>query len=117
MAVTYGANDTPPVWQLLQPWRAVRSLNAHRGLTLQLIKREVLSRYRGSFLGVFWSLLRPFGMLAVYTVVFGFILQPRLSSGPVQSDLDFVLSLFCGLVLFDFVAECLGRAPALVLQH
>src|SRR5262249_21068691 len=90
---------------------------SHRELIRQLIKREILARYRGSFLGVFWSLLRPLGMLAVYTIVFGFILQPRLSSDTSQSDLDFVLSLFCGLVLFDFTSECLNRAPALVLQH
>jgi ABC-type polysaccharide/polyol phosphate export permease len=43
----------------------------------QLLRREIAGRYKGSFLGVFWTLLQPLLMLAVYTLVFGMVFEPR----------------------------------------
>ena len=106
-----------PCGDLLCPWRIARHLRRHGSLIQQLTKRDVLARYRGSFLGAFWSLLRPLAMLTVYAVVFGFIFQSRLGQNASESKLDFTLALFCGLVLFDFFAESLGRAPMLVLAN
>ncbi len=101
--------------QLLLPWQVVRRLAVHGTLLGQFTLRDVLSRYRGSYLGVVWSLLRPLGMLSVYVVVFGFILKPQLGAG--AGKLDFALSMFCGLILFDFFAEAIGRAPTLVVSR
>lgn len=56
-------------------------------------------------------------MLSIYTLVFGFIMQPRLGPTANASKLELVFSMFCGLILFDFFSECLTRAPTLVLQH
>ncbi len=55
-------------------------------------------------------------MLSVYAVVFGFIFQSQLGNGSEESKYDFTFALFCGLVLFDFFAESVGRAPTLVLS-
>ena len=98
------------------PWVIVRHLHKHGPLIQQFIKRDVLSRYRGSVFGIFWSLLRPLCMLAVYTVVFGYIFESKLGH-PHENKLDFTLALFCGLVLFEFFAECLSRAPTLILSN
>ena len=102
--------------RLLLPWQVAHALWRHAALTQQLVKRDVLSRYRGSFLGALWSLLRPLAMLSVYAVVFGFIFQSQLGNGGEESKYDFTFALFCGLVLFDFFAESVGRAPTLVLS-
>jgi lipopolysaccharide transport system permease protein len=109
--------DAASLSRLLLPWYVFRSLSRYNDLIKQLIKREILSRYRGTFLGVFWSLLRPLAMLSIYTLVFGFIMQPRLGPTANGSKLELVFSMFCGLVLFDFFAECLTRAPTLVLLY
>jgi homopolymeric O-antigen transport system permease protein len=111
----YVSKGKPPWVELMAPWRIALSLYRHRSLLHQLIKRDVLGRYRGSFLGAFWSLLRPLAMLCMYAVVFGFIFQSRLSAGAEENRLDFTLALFCGLLLFDFFAESCSRAPTLVL--
>jgi len=50
-----------------------------RGLLATLVARELKARYRGSVLGFLWSLVTPLILLAVYTFVFSFIFQPRLS--------------------------------------
>ena len=48
-----------------------------RGLVATLTARELKARYRGSLLGFFWSLANPLLLLAVYSVVFGWIFRPR----------------------------------------
>jgi len=113
----YAANKKIPWPELLLPWNIARQLRRHGPLIGQFVKRDVLGRYRGSYLGVFWSLLRPLSMLALYTVVFGYIFESKLGNRPNESKLDFTLALFCGLILFDFLAECVSRAPALVLGN
>ena len=117
MAVVQRSRDRVSWSQLLLPWEIVRALGKHGTLLQQWTVRDVLARYRGSYLGVFWSLMRPLAMLTVYVVVFGFILQPQLGGDTSSNKLEFVLSLFCGLVLFDFFAEAVGRAPTLVLSR
>lgn len=99
------------------PWRIVAHFGQHVTLIWQFIKRDILSRYRGSYLGILWSLLRPLALLAMYTIVFGFIFESKLGNRPDETKLDFALSLFCGLILFDFFAECAARAPVLILSN
>jgi lipopolysaccharide transport system permease protein len=106
-----------PLGQLLLPWRIARHLSRHGTLIQQFIKRDVLGRYRGAFLGIFWSLLRPLCQLAVFSVVFGYIFQSRWGHDPNESKADFTMALFCGLIVFEFIGECLGRAPTLVLAN
>lgn len=86
-------------------------------LTGQLIRRELAARYRGSLLGVVWSLLTPLLMLAVYTFVFSVVFKTRWSGMAIQeggSQADFALILFSGLALHQWLAECLSQAPTLI---
>ncbi|CAL8473187.1 Transport permease protein [Caballeronia sp. S22] len=94
----------------------LRSLIVHRRLILALTVREVLGRYRGSVLGLFWSIVQPILMLAVYTFVFGLIFQSRWPGGT-GSRAEFALVLFSGLLVFNMFAECLNRAPTLILSN
>ena len=49
----------------------------NRSLVLQFVIRNITSRYRGSFLGVLWSLIQPLLMLMVYTFVFSIVFRAR----------------------------------------
>lgn len=106
-----------PLAQLLFPWQIARHLGRYGDLIRQFTKRDIQSRYRGSYLGIFWSLLRPLCLLAVYTTVFGFIFQARFDKMPDESKLDFALALFAALMLFDLLSESVNRAPALILAN
>jgi lipopolysaccharide transport system permease protein len=88
----------------------------NRRLILQMTKRDVVGRYRGSLLGLAWSFLTPLIMLAVYTVMFGGVFKARWG-GANETQLDFALILFVGLIVHGLFAECVNRAPGLVLQH
>lgn len=92
------------------------SLWRNRSLIRTLIMREVIGRYRGSVMGVLWSFINPIFMLAVYTFVFSVIFKTRWNSGS-DSKTEFALVLFAGLMVFNFFAECVNRAPGLILSN
>ena len=54
---------------------AARQILRYRSLLWNLTVREIKARYRGSALGFLWSLANPLLLLAVYSLVFGFIFQ------------------------------------------
>lgn len=89
---------------------------AHRDLTRELTRRDILGRYRGANFGLFWSLIGPLMMLAIYTIAFSKILGSRWNqaSGDTAS---FGIVLFLGLIVHGFVAECLVRAPRLMVDN
>lgn len=95
---------------------ALASLRRHRELVASLIRRDVVGRYRGSALGLLWSFFNPVLMLVVYTFVFSVVFKARWSAGS-DSRTEFALVLFTGLVVFNLFAECILRAPGLVLGN
>jgi len=88
----------------------------NRDLIKTSARREVLGRYRGSFLGPLWSFFNPLFMLAVFTFVFSVIYQARWGGGS-GSKTEFALVLFAGLLVFNLFAECINRAPGLILSN
>lgn len=85
-----------------------------RVLIGQVAKRDVVTRYKGSYLGILWSLITPLMMLAVYGFVFSVIFESRWGTSADQSKLDFALTLFCGLIVYNVFAEVVSRAPTLI---
>jgi len=103
------------VGQYLNPAALVRNLWQHRDLIRQFTQREVEGRYRGSFLGLFWSFINPLVMLLIYTFVFGVVFKARWSQGGQSSLGQFALVLFCGLIPFNVFAECMNSAPTMIV--
>jgi lipopolysaccharide transport system permease protein len=93
----------------------VISVIRHRYLLGQLIKRDVLIRYRGAYFGLLWIFLNPLIMLGIFVFVFGHVFQARW---PAQTeDIPFSLNLYCGLIAFNIFAEAVGRSPAAVRSY
>src|SRR5690606_34467224 len=56
--------------------------------------------------------------LCIYAFFFGEILQAKWSIGAADASFgNFTLILFSGLMLHQFLSECLGRAPGLILNN
>ena len=102
--------STSPKEMIASSWR-------HRGLIAALVKREVVGRYRGSVIGIAWSFLTPLLMLIVYTFVFSIVFQARWGMDINESKVDFALILFAGLIVHGLFAECINRAPGLILSN
>lgn len=98
------------------PVALARSIAQHGRLIQQLAKRDVSGRYRGSMVGFGWSFFTPLLMLAVYTFVFSVVFQARWSVGTGGRE-EFAIILFVGILVHGLFAECVNRAPTLVLAH
>ena len=94
-----------------------RSLWQHRQLIKQMAWREVIGRYKGSIMGLFWSFIHPVLMLTVYTFVFSIVFKAKWGSGGGESKAAFALILFVGLIVHGLLAEVLNRAPSLILSN
>ena len=92
------------------------SLAEHRFVVAQLSRRAILGRYRGTILGLFWSLFTPLLLLAVYTFVFGTVLQIRwVDQG--GGNLEFAAILFSGMLIHGILADCLTQASTLIVSN
>ena len=94
-----------------------KSLLQHRELILQMTKREVVGRYKGSIMGLAWSFFNPILMLTVYSFVFSVVFKARWGLGDEESKTYFAVVLFVGLIMHGLLAEVLNRAPGLILGN
>ncbi len=99
------------------PVGMLRALALHRRLIVQLVRRDVLGRYQGSFIGVAWSLVTPLLMLAVYTFVFSVVFGARWGGAQHGGRLVFAVVLFAGMLVFNLFGETINRAPGLILAN
>jgi lipopolysaccharide transport system permease protein len=99
------------------PRALVASLLAHRELIGQLVRRNVIGRYRGSLLGVAWSLFNPILMLLVYSFVFSFAFRTRWGGDVDDSHTSFAILLFVGMIVHALFSEVANRAPTLILTN
>ena len=74
----------------------IKSLFLYKDLIIQLIRRDLVSRYKRSVLGVAWTMLNPLGTMLVMTIVFSRVFN-RVESYPA-----YVLS---GLLIWNFFSQ------------
>ena len=98
------------------PSAILGSLLNHRELIWEMVKRDFIGRYKGSFMGMAWSLFHPLLMLVVYTLVFSVAFKARWGVGE-ESKVAFGLVLFSGMIVHGLFAECLNRAPSLIVSQ
>jgi len=102
---------------MVPPLNVLTSVIDQFYLVVQMVKRTVAGRYRGSILGMGWSLVYPLIMLGVYTFVFGVVFRSRWPSSEDGGTAAFAVMLFAGLLIHQFFAECLSRAPGLIVGN
>jgi ABC-type polysaccharide/polyol phosphate export permease len=75
-----------------------------------MVRRELRAKYKGSALGVLWYLVNPLVLMAVYAVMFRYLLKA-------VSIPDYPLFLFVGLIVWTFFSQSLlASATSLVDQ-
>lgn len=74
----------------------LRGVFQYRDLIFQLIRRDIVARYKRSVLGVAWTMLQPLGMMVVMTLVFSRLFHQ------IQGYPAYVLS---GLITWTFFSQ------------
>ena len=95
----------------------VANLWHNRQLILQMTKREVIGRYKGSVMGVMWSFFNPLFLLLIYTFVFSVVFKARWGGDLPDSKAQFAILLFVGMIIHTLFAETLNRAPILIISN
>ena len=84
----------------------------YRELFGSLFRRDLRAKYRGSILGLGWSLLHPLVLMLVYLLVFSVLWRVA----EVGSD-DYWLFLLCGLPAWVFFATASQAASRSLLEN
>lgn len=72
-------------------------LKKYSMLLVELVKRDIKTRYKGSVLGIVWSVINPLLLMLVMSVVFGMIFRFDIE--------HFIVYLLTGQVFFTFMNE------------
>ena len=86
-------------------------LQRYNNILRILIERNLKVRYRGSVLGVYWSLVNPLIMTGVYAAIFGSVFAEYYN----DSLLTYILAAFTGMVVINFFSASTSQAlPSIV---
>lgn len=85
----------------------------HRFMVQNFLRRDLMARVHGSYLGVGWMLLQPMFLFAVYFLVFG-VFFDRTGQGP---SFGFALYLFSGVVAFHALAEATTQCSTTIVDN
>ena len=80
----------------------LREIFHYRNLVVQLVRRDILTRYKRSVLGIAWTMLNPLGTMLIMTIVFS-----QAFGSKVPGFATYVLS---GLLAWNFFAQTTNAA-------
>jgi len=87
----------------------------YRGLIWNFVKRDISSKYVGSLLGLYWSVINPIITLIVYIIVFGVFLKVRL---PGDTNIwDFALYFAAGFLPWTAFQSSVMRASGSIIEN
>ena len=83
-------------------FKDIKDLLGTRELLGALLGRELAGQYKGSFLGLGWTLIRPLVMLFIYAIVVGQFL------GAARSVEQFAIFIFVGLIFWNLLSSSIS---------
>lgn len=97
---------------------SIRELFQARELTANLVRRDLKVRHRGTFLGMTWSLTTPLLIVALYYLVFKYILQASPAKDVTRPDghaVPFALYFFAGLTVWNLFATSVSASTSSIV--
>ena len=108
--MNYRSSAKIPLWR-----PALGLLGEHRGLIRSMVRRDLTSRYKGSFMGLAWTIITPAVMIVIYTVIFSGIFGARF--GREGGHLHFAVYLFCGMLPWIAFSDGVLRATSAMIDN
>ena len=89
--------------------RDLSELYTRREVLLNLVMRDLEVKYKGSLIGIFWSLLNPLMMLLIYTVVFRYVIGMNVRNFPIF--------FLCGFLPWVFLSNSVTMAAPCIVNN
>lgn len=87
-----------------------RDLWSFRELFLILSWRDITVRYKQTYIGIAWALLRPFLTMVVFTIIFG-----KIARLPTESDAPYAVLVFSAMLPWQLFASAVsGSSDSLI---
>jgi len=83
--------SNPAVEELHEIWN-------YRNLIYQLTRRDILTRYKRSVLGIAWTMLNPLGMMLVLTIAFSAVFR-------FETQYGYAAYVLSGLLMWNFFSQ------------
>ncbi|MFZ3100883.1 MAG: ABC transporter permease [Desulfitobacteriaceae bacterium] len=86
-----------------------REIYAYREMYKNMVKRDLRTRYKASFLGFLWTFINPLSQLVVYSIVFSTIMRMNIDKYP--------MFLFVALLPWIFFANTTQAATNIIVSN
>jgi ABC-type polysaccharide/polyol phosphate export permease len=87
----------------------LRELQAYRAVLQQLVRQQLILRYRRTALGFFWTLINPLLMMSVMALVFATLFKADLKT--------FTVFLFAGMIPWNFFSSVVTRSTTSFIHN
>lgn len=99
----------------------INSMRKNRELMVQLVKRNLSSKYKGTTLGMVWNFLQPMILLLVYTYAFGMLFHSQwidTSAGNLaDKKFSYAVVVFCGMTVYNIFSDVVAMSPNLFVSN
>ena len=93
----------------------LRTILSNQSLLMTMIRRDIRSRYIGSTLGFFWSIINPILMLLIFTFLFSVVF--RIKIGDYGKEKGFVEFLICGFLPWIAFSEASLKSTGVIIEN
>ena len=83
-----------------------KNLYKYRELLKTNVKKEIRGKYKGSFLGIFWSFINPLLQVVVYAIVFPYLLR--------GSTDNYLVYIITGLIPWTFFLTMISQGTTII---
>jgi lipopolysaccharide transport system permease protein len=94
---------------------SLSSVWTYRGFILASVRRDFQARYRNSLLGGAWMVLNPLATIAIYTIIFSQLMQPRLPGA--GGAFSYTIHLCTGIITWGLFSEIISRLQNVFLDN
>lgn len=97
--------------------RIVPDLFRTRELLFDLALKDLRIKYRYALIGFAWAVLEPLALMAVLTLIFGFVLADSTAVMSGGENQVFAVALLCGLVPWYFLANAVAPGTRSLVDY
>lgn len=87
----------------------------NRDLVKELTKRDVVDRYAGQALGIFWTIAHPLFLMALYVFVFAVVFRTKISG--VDMPQDYSTYILAGLIPWMAIQEAMIKTSMAITSN